>query len=222
MITKPSGELWLALAVAALVGAGRRVLECRFVVPLVPDPQSSIWIMISSITSVVIFATVLAAALVALRGLKSSGSVIRMAACVPLLGLLAWYATGFVHLATMRAALLESADYGTSADRLRELAGYRGGPGYEIDNRVASHPNTPPDVLRSLHGRPDQVGTEVCLAKNPRTPDDVLRGLATRSDEWAELIQRSLKKNPRYHQVFGAEAVGDRVPAQPGAAARSR
>lgn len=88
-------------------------------------------------------------------------------ACLPLLGLLAWYSTGFVHLAKMRAALLDSENTKASAERLRELARYRGGSGYEIDNRVASNPSTPPDVLRSLHGRPDQVGTEMCLAENP-------------------------------------------------------
>lgn len=220
--TKSSSDIWPAIGVAALVSAARWGLECGFVVPLVPDPQSPIWIMFSTITSAFIFATVYAAALVALRALKSDRSLLRVVACLPLLGLLAWYSTGFVRLAEMRAALLDSENPQASAERLRELARYRGGPGYEIDNRVASNPGTPPDVLQSLHGRPDQVGTEMCLAENPNTPDDVLRALAARQDEWAPYINRSLKRNPRYQQVFGAEPTDDRGPAKPSDAAESR
>ena len=222
MNTKSSSDIWPAIGVAALVSAVRWGLECGFVVPLVPDPQSSIWIMFSTITSAFIFATVYAAALVALRALKSKQLMLRVVACLPLLGLLAWYSTGFVHLVKMRAALLDSENPKSSAERLRELARYRGGPGYEIDNRVASNPSTPPDVLRSLHGRPDQVGTEMCLAENPNTPDDVLRALAARHDDWAQNIKRSLKRNPRYQRVFGAEALEDHRPAEPSDAADSR
>jgi hypothetical protein len=214
MTARRSSGIWPAVAVAALVSAARWVLECRFVVPLVPDPQSSIWIMLSTVTSVGVFATVCAAAFVALRGFASGRLSVSVVACVPLLGLLAWYSTGVVKLVDMRAALLDSANPGTSAERLRELARYQGGPGYEIDNRVASNPSTPPDVLRSLHGRPDQVGTEMCLAANPNTPDDVLRGLAARDDEWSRYIQRSLERNPRYHQVFGAASREERAPAE--------
>jgi hypothetical protein len=222
MNTKSFSDIWPAIGVAALVSAARWVLECGFVVPLVPDPQSPIWIMFSTITSAFIFATVYAAALVALRALKSNQLMLRVVACLPLLGLLAWYSTGFVYLAKMRAALMDSENPKASAERLRELARFRGGPGYEIDNRVASNPSTPPDVLRSLHGRPDQVGTEMCLAENPNTPDDVLRSLAARHDDWAQDIKRSLKRNPRYQQVFNAEAPEDRGPAEPSDAADSR
>jgi hypothetical protein len=214
MTARRSGGIWPAVGVAALVSAARWVLECRFVVPLVPDPQTPIWIMLSTVTSVGVFATVFVASLVALRGFTSGRLSVSLAACVPLLGLLAWYSTGVVHLLEMRSALLDSASPGTSAERLRELARYQGGPGYEIDNRVASNPSTPPDVLRSLHGRPDQVGTEMCLAANPNTPDDVLRGLAARDDEWSRAIRRSLERNPRYRQVFGAESREKDAPAE--------
>lgn len=97
---------------------------------------------------------------------------------------------------------MDSANPTTDADRLRELADYIGGPGYEIDNRIAKHPNTTPDVLRSLHGRTDQVGTEMLLAQNPRTPDDILLELADRKDEWSKYIRDGLKRNPRYADLF--------------------
>ncbi len=203
----------IAAGVAALASLARWVFECRFVVSLVPDAQSAIWIVMSTITSGFVFATLTVAALVMLRGLKSHRVFVRVVACMPLLGLLAWYSSGVTRLVQMRWALLDSANPATSADRLRELASFRDGPGYEIDNRVARNPSTPPDVLRSLHGRPDQVGTEMCLAENPNTPDDVLRVLATRDDEWARYIAAALQRNPRYRQDFGANAAHDAAPA---------
>ena len=102
----------------------------------------------------------------------------------------------------MRAALIDSANVNTNGNRLRELAAFENGPGYEIDNRVAKHPNTPPDVLRLLHGRPDQVGTEMCLALNPNTPDDILLTINDRSDEWREYLQDALKQNPKYSELM--------------------
>jgi len=202
----------IAAGVAALASLARWVFECRFVVSLVPDAQSAIWIVMSTITSGFVFATLTVAAFVALRGLKSPRVFVRVVACVPLLGLLAWYSSGVTRLVQMRWALLDSANPATSADRLRELARFQGGPGYEIDNRVARNPSTPPDVLRSLHGRPDQVGTEMCLAENPNTPDDVLRVLATRDDEWARYLAAALQRNPRYRQVFGTKAAHEAAP----------
>jgi hypothetical protein len=191
-----------ALALATFVGTARWVFECLLVVPLVPDPQSPIWIMLSTITSIFIVVAVLPVAWIALRGLESKSLPMRLMMLFPLLIVLAWFSTGFIHLARMRSALIDSANPNTNPDRLRDLASFSGGPGYEIDNRVAKNPSTPPDVLRSLHGRPDQVGTEMCLAQNPNTPDDILIALSKRNDEWAEYISEALKRNPRYEDVI--------------------
>jgi hypothetical protein len=120
----------------------------------------------------------------------------------------AWTAHDLHRMTVVRRALIDAADPGTTAERLRELAMQRSGPGYEIDNRVARHPNTPSEVLRMLHGRPDQVGTEMCLAANPHTPDDILRELAGRSDDWGKLIRAHLRDNPRYTELFGPDATG--------------
>lgn len=198
----PSRTVLSAIVLAALTAATRCLFECGFVVTLVPDPQSPIWIMVSVITSLIIFATVLPLALVAFRGQQSQCALVRGVACVPLLLLLGWYSLGFMNLAKVRAALLDSSNAATGPERLRELADYRGGPGYEIDNRLASHPNTPPDVLRALHGRPDQIGTEIFLAMNPHTPDDILRAIAARKDEWTVHLKNALEKNPRYRDLF--------------------
>ena len=46
--------------------------------------------------------------------------------------------------------------------------------GYELDNRLALNPTTPPAALRELSRRRDQSGTLMCLMRNPSTPDDVL------------------------------------------------
>ena len=108
-----------------------------------------------------------------------------------------------VELKQIRTALLDAQDPETSPERLRALVGYETGFGYEIDNRIASNPNTPADVLRSLHGKPDQVGTEMSLARNPNTPDDILLDLAKRGDDWKKYIQDSLEANPRYREIAG-------------------
>jgi hypothetical protein len=103
-----------------------------------------------------------------------------------------------------RRALVDASAPTTSAERIRELVKYDGlQAGYELDNRLASNPSTPPEILRFLHGQPDQVGTEMCLASNPNTPDDILRALGERNDEWSKYIIDSLKRNPRYDEVFG-------------------
>jgi hypothetical protein len=73
-----------------------------------------------------------------------------------------------------RRALMDAAESVTSPVRLSELVDFDGiQAGYELDNRLASNPNTPPDALRKLSKR-DQLGTKMCLARNPNTPLDVL------------------------------------------------
>jgi hypothetical protein len=65
--------------------------------------------------------------------------------------------------------------------------------GYELDNRIASNPNTPPDALHELYER-DQLGTHMKLASNPNTPVEVLEELVHQEDQW---VQRSLAENPK-------------------------
>lgn len=92
-------------------------------------------------------------------------------------------------------ALTDAANPSTSPDRLRQLAHFDGiQAGYELDNRIASNPNLPDDVLRLLATK-DQLGTKMCLARNPRSPKDVLDALSQDGDEW---IQKSLKDNPNF------------------------
>ncbi len=101
------------------------------------------------------------------------------------------------------SALTDAAAASTSPDRLHELASFNGiQAGYELDNRIASNPNTNPDTLRVLYGR-GQAGTEMCLARNPNTPDDILGELATRDGDGSRYIVDALKRNPRYEEVFG-------------------
>lgn len=203
-----SRNFLLAFGIAVLIGAARWIFECKFVAPLMgPDPQIPIWIMFATNTSIAIAVSVFPVAWLMLRGVSANSRLVRILTCLPLLALLGWYSIGFADLARLRAALLDSVNPNTSPDRLRELATFQNGPGYEIDNRIAKHPNTPADVLRSLHGRPDQVGTEMMLATNPNTPDDVLHAIAGVKNEWSEHYSDALKQNPRYDQVFGtAEA----------------
>jgi hypothetical protein len=204
-----SRNILIALGIGVLIGTARWIFECQFVAPSIgSDPQIPIWIMISTVTSIFIAISIASSVWLLLHGLGAPSKLARFAACLPFLLLLGWYSTGFVNLVQIRTALLDSANPNTDANRLRELTKHRSGPGYEIDNRIAKHPNAPPDALRSLHDRPDQVGTEMCLAENPNTPDDVLRSiakLAERNDSWSKYYLDALKRNPRYDEVFGSD-----------------
>ena len=76
---------------------------------------------------------------------------------------------------TARQALADASSDKTSPGRLSELVHFDGiQSGYELDNRLASNPNTTPEALRELSQRSDQSGTLMCLMRNPSTPDDVL------------------------------------------------
>jgi len=100
-------------------------------------------------------------------------------------------------------ALADASAASTSPERLKELVEFDGiQAGYQLDNRIASNPNTPPELLRSLHGKPYQVGTEMCLAQNPNTPDDILLDIANRNDKWSEFLLDALKLNPKYKVMF--------------------
>lgn len=206
-------SIMIALGIGVLVGAGRWILECKFVASLVsPDPQIPIWIMISTVTSIFIAATIACAAWLSWLGLGSKSKFVRFISFIPLVLLLGWYSIGFFDLLQMRSALVDSANPNTGSNRLRELASYKKGPGYEIDNRIAEHRNTPPDVLRVLHGRPNQSGTERHLAENPKTPDDILHSIAKLAEQQSDLSDYywdALKRNPRYDEVFKAERTSD-------------
>jgi len=204
----------VAAIVALLVGGGRYWYETRVLMPLAPDPQNAIWQLLSLVTSVVAallsstlcWAGVHRIAATAAAGRSAHGTGLALLA--GLVVVVAWTAHDLRQMSVVRRALIDAADPATPAERLRELAIHRSGPGYEIDNRVARHPNTPPDVLRMLHGRPDQVGTEMCLAANPNTPDDILRELRDRNDDWGDHIRAHLRTNPRYAELFGSDATG--------------
>lgn len=193
----------IATLVALLIGGSRWLYETSLVIS-VGDAQGGIWIGYSLIVSGI---TVLVTFLLAYLALRFFAERMRILCALCLVGvLLVAGHTGraMLRLRDIRVALSDAANPTSSPDRLRSLVGYQTGFGYEIDNRIALNPNTPIDVLRALHGTPDQVGTEMCLARNPNTPDDILIEIANREHDYAqEWIQKSLRMNPRYGQVFG-------------------
>lgn len=90
-------------------------------------------------------------------------------------------------------ALGDAADPTTSAARLHELVNFGGvQAGYQLDNRLASNPNTTAEDLRLLFHR-DQLGTQMMLAANPNTPPDILERLARHREIW---VIRRLAENP--------------------------
>jgi hypothetical protein len=192
----------IAVSIIMLLVLVRASCENRMMNAHGPDAQMGIWVMLMGMQLLFWLLTgMVAAKLLAATWPNRWRSVAAF-------GVLMVWVTA-VCLSSVRyydagRALFDASTASTSPERLGELVGFDGiQSGYELDNRIASHPNTPPEVLRSLHGRLDQVGTEMCLAQNPNTPEDILLELANRNDDWAQYITDSLKRNPKYDKVFG-------------------
>jgi len=158
---------WIIVGLLAL----RAIGEWSMMRAVGSDPQMGIWIMFMW-TKMLLWAGC-AALIGGLFAFSSRRGLITFA-----IGLLiAW--GGLITKATWdygRAAkaLVDAADLSTPAARLRELAHFDGvQAGHELDNRLASNPNTPPETLRELHGR-GQLGTDMLLGRNPNTPKDIL------------------------------------------------
>lgn len=181
----------LAFIVVALLLGMRAASEFRMMGVHGSDPQMPIWGMIVLIKLAFWSVLALLAWLPAVIGKTRLG----LTAAVLLLAIWSTAICGAAWQHGRAAQALADADNpATPAKRLAELAHFDGiQAGYELDNRIASNPNTSADTLRELHGRRDQVGTEMCLARNPNTPVDVLDELADHPDEY---VQRSLAQNP--------------------------
>ncbi len=96
------------------------------------------------------WATVAATAIVAMA-IKRLGESGVIAGAI----LLFVWATGIIYASYQyemgRRALADARNPQTSPARLAELVHFNGiQSGYELDNRLASNPNTPPEVLREL------------------------------------------------------------------------
>ena len=190
-------HFFISLLVAAAIGGSRWLYETSLVRSVI-DAQGGIWTAYSCIVSAATALIVFILCFAALNFFAKDNAVL---GTVLLLGLiLAVGLTGrsMIRIYRIRTALTDAADENTSPQRLRSLVGYKTGFGYEIDNRIASNPNTPVDVLRDLHGIPGHIGTEMFLARNPNTPEDILIELSKSKNK---SIRKSLTKNPRYEQI---------------------
>lgn len=195
-------QRWLALLVVVVFVLVRAGCEYAMMRAHGPDAQMGIWIAFMLVrVGFWLITGVVAAAVVAAAWPNRQRT--RAASVLLLVWLAAvCYSSGRYYNASR--ALADASSGSTSPERLRALANFDGiQAGYELDNRLSLNPNSPPDLLRALHGRPDQDGTESCLAQHPNTPDDILRELAARNDSWSEYLDDALKRNPRYEEVFG-------------------
>lgn len=180
------------LAVIALV-ALRTASERAMMAEFGSDPQMGIWIMFM----------VVKMALWGVGGLVLAGILVfawhhRWGLRIALVLLFGWAlaisaASGNYYRASL--ALADARDPGTSPARLQELLDFPGiQAGYELDNRLATNPQAPPELLRKLYDR-HQLGTLMILARNPRTPTDILQKLVEHDvqDQW---IRKGLLQNP--------------------------
>jgi hypothetical protein len=181
----------LLFGVIILLGI-RAVSELAMMSVHGPDPQMPIWYLVL-VVKLGLWSGIGLLAWLLIAGSKSrwrfvSGVILLLGWSIAICAASWGYVRGY-------RALDAASNPETSPERLRALVNFKGiQAGYELDNRLASHPKTPPDALRRLHDRPDQVGTELCLARNPNTPIDVLEELVRHEDEW---VQKSLEQNPR-------------------------
>jgi hypothetical protein len=198
----------LALGIVLLLIAIRAFADYRFMTEFGADSQQSVWLMYLVAKTLFWLVTGIAAiALINTSEMKSRLSIFGCLLLVLWIGALSW--SIFVYH-DARRALVDASSTESSPERLKALANFAGlQAGYELDNRLAGNPNTPPKVLRRLHGKPYQIGTEITLAKNPNAPDDVLLAIGARKDEWSEHLQKALKENPRYKDLFPEEAAAD-------------
>ena len=147
------------------------------------DPQMPIWYMFSAIVLAFWFLTgiVLAGLLAALWKRRWGVRIGLLLIVVWAVGI-SWESWGWLRY---RQALADASNPSTSAERLSELVHFSGieggGEDGELDNRIASNPNTPPETLRELSKR-GELGVRMCLARNPNTPEDVLQELTKNKD----------------------------------------
>jgi hypothetical protein len=161
-----------SLVTALLVGL-RAVCEWAMMREYGPDAQMAIWEMLFLVKLALwLLAGAIAAGLMIVMWPRRWGLRASMAA------LMVW-AVAICHASwnynVARQALADARNRQASPNRLSELVHFNGiQAGYELDNRLASNPTTPPEALRELSQRDDQSGTLMCLMRNPSTPDDVL------------------------------------------------
>lgn len=165
---------------------------------LVVDAQAGIVVIFAFITSTILWVLLALSNYKLIRALIDGdrSKVLALGIVVAVLACLAAYSVaGSVE---KRRALLDSIDPQTEPQRLRDLVGYQSGFGYEVDNRIASNPSTPIDILESLYGIEGQIGTDMSLASNSHTPNYILIELSKRNDKlWREHILKSLERNPK-------------------------
>ncbi len=183
--------------IASAIGGARWLYETSLINSLLDTP-GALWR--ASYSTIISAATGLIAFTLCLVALRFFAQRRRVAGAVCLAGLMA--VTGFtantlVQLKDIRMALAEASNPKTDPDRLQELVGYRTGFGDEIDNRIASNPNTPVELLVSLYNK-GRLGTQMCLARNPRMPDSILRKML---QDVNVCVVENLRLNPRYAAI---------------------
>jgi hypothetical protein len=165
-----------------------------------PDAQMAIWQFFLIGKLLFWLVTGLVVALVGVRLARSSGK--------PMIGLVlvgAWsavvlWASGS-YIRGWRA-LADASKPTTSPARLAQLVEFDGvQAGYELDNRLAANPNTPPEAIRKLAMK-NQLGTQMILARDPDTPPDILQQLGKVNDKY---VQDALKSNPNYFPATAAQ-----------------
>ena len=116
-------------------------------------------------------------------------------------------------------ALAEARNPATTPVRLGQLFEFAGtqDSGYELDNRIATHPHATPELLRKLYGR-HNLGTLMILARRPDTPEDILQAIVdddlarANQDSENEWIRKSLEQNPQLPAAIRRKLEGQAPP----------
>lgn len=179
------------LVIAMLVGV-RAASEYSMMKAHGTDPQMPIWIMFFVVKLAMwFFDGLVAVGLLTALWNKRWGALAGTALLVVWVAMISW--ASWSYYAAGRA-LADATDPTTPVVRLQELVHFDGiQAGYELANRLAENPSTPPASLRELYDQ-SEMGTRMVLAMNPNTPIDILEELVDDSELW---VQKCLAQNPK-------------------------
>jgi len=178
--------LLIAIVVSLVIALIKFIMEVSMALSVV-DAQGGLVVLWACITSITIWGVLTLSTYKLMRAMVERDGFRVIASGLAVTVLLSIAAYSVTDSMDKKQALSDAGNPQTAPQRLGELVGYQSGFGYEIDNRIASNPATPSEILALLYGRHGQMGTDLNLASNPNTPSHILVQLSERNDAgWRE------------------------------------
>lgn len=187
---KADVRLLYAIVVAFFVSSIRLYYDSKVLIT-VPDAQSGLSLLYVLAIAIIVFLVVWGVFYCVLH----MRSILRILFLTVFLGICLYQAIEVQKIIMIDAILRQAESLEIKPERLAEIEGHDTLYfGTQLDNRLASNPNSTPELLIKLYAK-NQSGTNLSLARNPNTPAFILKKL---SDSEDKLIREALSKNPSY------------------------